>query len=200
MLAYVYDFLSVFFDKLKDREKIRSITLFGSVARGEQKKDSDVDLFIDINDNKLIGEIQSFCREAVNEFELRSEKTWKLRGITLPLSVLVGDLQSEQWNELRRELTAYGILIYGKCSFEKREGDNVLISYDLSSLKQHQKMAVLRELYGYTLKKGKKVYRREGIVSSLNIDKLSNVLFVNVKDASAIREALQKHRVKFREL
>jgi predicted nucleotidyltransferase len=198
MLAYVYDFLSVFFDKLLDRKSVRSVILFGSMARKEQRSESDIDLFVDVNPS-FINEIQATSREAVNEFELRSERTWKLRGITHPFSVIVGDLQSEQWKELRNEMAIYGVVVYGRRDHEVQNKNRTFISYDLSRLKQHQKMAALRALFGYTLKKGKKVYRREGIVSSLHAEKLSNALLVDREHAQNIRDVLRKNNVKFRE-
>ncbi|MBI2137532.1 nucleotidyltransferase domain-containing protein, partial [Candidatus Woesearchaeota archaeon] len=42
------DVASFLVQKVSEREKIRNIILFGSVARGEADKTSDVDLFVDV--------------------------------------------------------------------------------------------------------------------------------------------------------
>ena len=59
MIEYVYDFLAIFFEKLKEKEKIKNVILFGSFARGNQRKDSDIDLFVDIEkkDKNYVEEI-----------------------------------------------------------------------------------------------------------------------------------------------
>ncbi|HLC53577.1 MAG TPA: nucleotidyltransferase domain-containing protein, partial [Candidatus Nanoarchaeia archaeon] len=66
MMQYIYDFLSIFFDKLKEKEKLTSIILFGSNARGNARKDSDIDIFID---TKNRDEISPIVKESLNEFE-----------------------------------------------------------------------------------------------------------------------------------
>jgi len=48
LISYSIDFVSFLIQKTKSREKIKNIILFGSVARGEADRESDIDLFIDI--------------------------------------------------------------------------------------------------------------------------------------------------------
>jgi uncharacterized protein len=36
-------------DELRDKYKVKEIGIFGSVARGEQRKDSDVDVIVEFN-------------------------------------------------------------------------------------------------------------------------------------------------------
>ena len=50
LVAYALDFTSFLLDRLPERtiQSIKSIILFGSVARGTADKDSDIDLFIDV--------------------------------------------------------------------------------------------------------------------------------------------------------
>ena len=48
LTAYALDFASFLIQKTKNRDKIRNIILFGSVARQDESKESDIDIFVDI--------------------------------------------------------------------------------------------------------------------------------------------------------
>ncbi len=178
MMQYVYDFLSIFFDKLKEKEKIRAIILFGSFARNDARKDSDIDLFIDVVEkNKL--EVEKILKESINEFELKARKIWNLRGINNSIVPIIDNLYLERWNELRGEISTYSIIIYGKfIDNDKKNKNFVLIEYDLSKTKQKNKMKILRKLYGYKLKKGNKTYEQKGIIDEFKAEKLLNSLLI----------------------
>ena len=130
MFEYVYDFLSLLFDKMKRRNKIKAVILFGSAARNTAQKSSDVDIFIDI-DKKDKPEVDEIVKESLNEFEIKSEKTWKLRGIKNAISVITDDIAADRWGELRRDIASYGIVLYGKYQAELKKNKHcVLIKYD----------------------------------------------------------------------
>src|SRR3990167_3686226 len=125
MHSYIYDFLSIVFDKLKDSEKIKGIILFGSFARGNPRKDSDIDLFIDVEE-KNKEEIEKHVRESLNEFELKSSKSWKLKGLNNAIVPIVDSLDKDQWRELKRDISSYGLTLYGKYrSYLKRNNSIV---------------------------------------------------------------------------
>src|SRR3990167_7304033 len=48
LISYAMDFSSFLIQKIKEKEKIRNIILFGSVSRDEANKKSDIDIFIDL--------------------------------------------------------------------------------------------------------------------------------------------------------
>lgn len=195
MMQYIYDFLSILFDKLKDKEKIRTIILFGSFARGNEGKDSDIDLFIDVKiDDKE--EVERFTKEALREFEIKIEKSWKLKGMSNSIFPIVDDVSLKKWGELRREISSYGLLLFGKYETPIKPGKKfVLIEYDLSKFKQKDKMRILRSLLGYKLKKGKKVYEQKGLVEKLNAEKISNSILVEIVNYKDIYNLLKKERV-----
>ncbi len=198
MIEYVYDFLSGFFDKLKDKNKVRSIILFGSFARGNSRKDSDVDLFIDVS-LENIDELNRVVGESLNEFEIKSQKTWRLRGIKNEINVIVGDINSEQWKELKRDISNYGIVLFGQYALDKKaEKNSVLLSYNLSKLKQKNKMKVIRLLKGYSLKKGKKVYSQKGMLEGLGGESIENAIILPIKNHNAVLEILRKNGVSVR--
>lgn len=195
MIQYIYDFLSILFDKLKEKEKIKRIILFGSFARGNPKKDSDVDIFIDVEE-KNKNEINVLVKESLNEFEIKLEKSWKLKKVTNQISPIIDDLNLERWNELRRELGINGITLYGK--FEGKPEKNkhlVLITYDLSKLNQKNKMKIIRNLFGYSLKKGRKNYVQQGALKKIGAERISNGILVDIGKYKEIVEILRKHKI-----
>lgn len=195
MMQYIFDFLSVLFDKLKEREKIESIFLFGSFARGNFRKNSDIDLFIDVED-KNKEEVSKIVHESVNEFELKAEKSWKLKGINNPIAPIVDNINAVRWKELKKEIASYGLTLYGRYYAEEQKNKNyILLSYDASKLKQKEKMKVIRKLFGYKLKKRKKVYSQKGLLEELNAKKLSNTILVNIENYKKILDFLRQNKV-----
>lgn len=195
MIEYIYDFLTTFFEKLKEEEKIKNIILFGSFARGNQRKDSDIDLFINI-EKKDKNHVEETIKESINEFELKSEKTWKLKGITNPIVPIVDDLDSEQWQELKNEISHYGIALYSQHK-EKNE-KNVLIKYNINKLKQKDKMKIIRELFGYKIKQKKKIYEKKGLVEKIKAEKIDSAILINRNDSKKVIDTLKTKNVPYK--
>ncbi len=197
MLEYVYDFLSLLFDKMRKKDKIRTIILFGSTARDTAQENSDVDIFIDV-DKKNKSEVDEIVKESLNEFEIKAEKTWKLRGIKNAISVITDDLTANRWSELRREIASYGIVLYGKYHTElEKNKHRVLIKYDTVKTKQKEKVKLLRKLLGYQSKKGKKVYKHQGLIEKLHAEKLSSALIIDMHASKEITVLLKECKVPF---
>lgn len=202
MISYIYDFLSILFDKTKEKDKIRTIMLFGSFARGNPRKDSDIDIFIDVVD-KDKEEISEIVREALDEFELKATKTWHQRGIKNAIVPITDNILKEQWSELRKDIAIYGKVLYGKYRAESANGKHaILIEYDLTKIKQKEKVRVLRKLYGYRLKKGKKEYVQQGLASQVKGEKIKNAFLVEISDYQRIIEFLKENKIpkKIREI
>ena len=109
--AYSLDFASFLLENIDARE-IRNIILFGSVAREDYGKDSDVDLFIDLvkDDKKLAEQINSIVEKYYNSSKYTNY--WKLKGIDNIISLKIGDLN--KWKNLKNSIISNGIIIYGK--------------------------------------------------------------------------------------
>ena len=71
----------------------------------------------------------------------------------------------------------------------------VLMEYDLSKLKQKDKMKIIRSLSGYKLKRGKKVYEQMGLIEKLNAEKISNSILVDALNYKEIYNLLKKERI-----
>ena len=90
IISYAMDFTSFLVQNLKEKEKINSIILFGSVARGEATNKSDVDIFIDIinNDEKRI---ESNILKIKDKFfnSIKFKNYWKLFNVKNEINIIV---------------------------------------------------------------------------------------------------------------
>ena len=76
MIAYAQAFVSFILPKIDAKE----IILFGSVARGEADKNSDIDLFFDVDKDE--NKIKEIIKEELNKFyKSKIAESWFLRGI-----------------------------------------------------------------------------------------------------------------------
>src|SRR3989338_3571800 len=88
LTAYALDFASFLIQKTKNRDKIRNIILFGSVARQDESKESDIDIFVDIiEDNKVIEKEISFILENFID-SVKHKDYWKLFGLYFPYKII----------------------------------------------------------------------------------------------------------------
>ncbi len=199
LFSYAYDFVSQIIENKKIFDSVRSIILFGSVARGNFDKDSDVDIFIDIKNEKNIEDLSMLLKREQHKFEIRCEKTWFLRKIDLPIKVTMGDINSDRWENLKDEISAYGKFLYGDLKIsETKIRPYVLVSYRISELSQKNKMSFLREIYGYKNKKNKKEYVKEGLIKKINAKKLGvNVVMVQKEEISKIKSLLSKYKISY---
>lgn len=129
---------------------IDTLILHGSITRGDYDEKSDVDLFIDTREKKTEEKIR---RALENYYTTQTYKNWILKGVKNQFSPIVGNLESDEWKNLKRALMNTGIILYGKyksspekltqyllCSFENIKPDN-------------KRIALYRKLFGFTLKK-----------------------------------------------
>ena len=142
-------------------ERIENIILFGSVARGDFDKKSDIDVFVDIRNPSKKDE-KSIKKITDNFYDTKCFEKWKLLGIEKDFSVIVGDANKSEWAGLKRSIMTDGITLYGKyLSAPKKMLHYILISY--KPVKNDKKRVNLhRRLFGYILK-GK---RYHGIVET----------------------------------
>ena len=196
LFAYLYDFISLFFDSLTDKEKIRRIVLFGSIASGRFDEKSDIDLFFDVkNDMKSV---EMDIKKSLALFERKKEEPWGLRRIDLPVKCIVDDLDKEKWKALKQDMISNGILLYGKFE-ELPEGIKHFTSFDysLSNLKMKNKVKIIRKLFGYKIRKGRKIYTIEGLLHKYGGDKITqNYIIVPIENASPFEEFFRKNKIK----
>lgn len=200
-IAYIYDFLSRVFEEKISLDKV---ILFGSIAKGEFDAKSDIDLFIEPKQKSKLKEIEKKIKAIKNRFEQENEHTWGLKGIYFPIREQVGFLEDDVWKVLKQDIISTGIMLYGKYEElpEKLEHFS-LINYSLESMKQKEKMKLLRLLFGYSTTKGKKIYRQEGLTHEFNGIKLSkNALLIPMGEIVKVKKIFDEFgaRVQVREV
>ena len=197
ILSYIYDFTSILLNKTNN---INNIILFGSIANKTFDKKSDVDLFIDINPNTKKKIMQKIVNDSINEFEEIASKKWHLRNINLPINCIIGNLNSEKWSELKREIISNGIKIYGKYNeLPKNLKHNILFSFNTIGIAPKNKVKILRTLYGYKEKKEKKEYTHKGLLDEVNGIKLNpGTIIVPINQNKKIYDFFGKNKVKFK--
>ena len=121
-----------------------------------------------------------------------------MRGIKNAISVITDNIAAEQWSELRRDIASYGIVLYGKYQAELKKNKHcVLIKYNTVKTKQKEKVRMLRKLLGYQSKKGKRVYKHQGLIEELHAEKLSSALIIDVHASKEITTLLKEYKVPF---
>lgn len=194
LFSYVYDFLSSLLDHEEILQSVRKIILFGSVVRGDFHARSDIDMFID---TLSASKIEKVVQKEQSLFEQKIKKTWELRGISLPFMIQRGDLNHPRWEALRDQIAQYGKIVYG--SYEQAPPGlqhYILMTYDLSALKQKKKMGFIRAVYGYKSKKGRVEYSKKGLLEEVGGRRVGiNSLLIPRDKVREIRSLFNKYRV-----
>lgn len=154
LIAYASDFASFLLQKITEKERIRNIILFGSVARDEASKNSDIDIFIDITkeDKRLDREIKDILDKYKDS--VKYKRYWELIGIKNEIKLTMGDI--DDWEELKPSLIANGIALYGKFKPEIKEGRHKSF-FIWENIKPNSKRVLFNKyLFGY--KQNKKQY------------------------------------------
>jgi predicted nucleotidyltransferase len=168
-------------------EEVIGIILFGSYARGDYDEYSDYDILVIFKDKDSMWRRWDDLFKSVGELRL--------------LIHLIPKSYDEFLNSERvflDELYKQGIVLYAKYPFTTYLKPihlkcNKIIVYDLSSLKQKEKMKLLYELYG------KKEYNKPGLIKRLNGEKLSSgCITIPSENAQEIIKVLKRYNVKIR--
>ena len=197
--AYIYDFISQLMENQDLFSIIKKIVLFGSIARGDFNKQSDVDLFIDIKDMSKEKLTYKLTQKELNKFQLKIRKTWVLRKIELPIKIIVGSFEQDRWKELKEDIIGYSKILYG--GFEESPSNlqySFFITYDTSKILQAEKMAFLRACYGYTSIKNKKRYTCIGLLEKLGGKKISpQTILISKEVLYEIKSLLKKYQIPY---
>ncbi len=200
IMSYVYDFLSMVYEQEGIVNEINEIILFGSIAKKSYDKDSDIDLFFNIKNINKTKEVEESIKKILKTFEVKAEKTWALKGISLPISIIVGSLEDENWKGIKDEIASSGIILYS--SYKELPGKTkhfIIFSYSLNNLKRKEKMKFIRNAFGYGIVKNKKEYNQKGLIDSFGGLKLSsNVILVPVFETQKIKKLFSKYKIKYK--
>lgn len=198
MLAYIYDFVSFLFEKDLKKE-IKNIIVYGSAASGEFDEQSDIDIFIEPWDKAKKSMVEKKVKEQLSKFEDVAARIWHPRGISNRFSIIVDDLDSPKWKNLKHDIISNGLLLYGKFEATPRKMHHkVLLTFSLNKLQQSKKMKFIRELYGYELKKPdkKEKYKKKGLLDIYGGLKISsNSVLVPIEKIKEFRKLFSEFKI-----
>ena len=187
--AYASYFVSYLLCNLENIEDVQRIILFGSVARDEGTKESDVDLFIEVK--KKTKKIENEIKRMIEGFyKSREASLFKLKGIDNEISIKIGELK--EWKDLHKSIASTGIVLYG--NYEISELPFGVKNYIIVFWEEIGKNrgAFLNKLYGFKVKDK----RYEGLLEKYNGNKLGKsciILPINYK--REIFKLLEKYKV-----
>ena len=198
-LAYIYDFLSIVFENKDIIDEIKEIILYGSYAKKTYDKESDIDLFFNIKNKDKSKEIEEELKKTLKSFEIKAEKTWKLKKINASISMITGNLEDETWKGIKDEIASSGIILYSQYKeLPEKVNHYTLFSYSLSNLKRKEKMKFIRTLFGYILIKNKKEYKQKGMLESIGGKKLSsNAILIPSQESLKIKKIFNEFKIKY---
>lgn len=190
LISYALDFASFLLEKLgKEAEKINSIILFGSVARGEASEKSDIDIFIDLaSDEKRT---EKTIEKTAGEFYESAifRKYWKLLGIKNEINCVSGRL--DEWKDIKRSIISDGIILYGKYKGQIKEGKNYTI-LSWKSVKPETKRAVFnKKMFGYSHRN--KFYN--GLMQAYSGEKLDSAVLIPMEHANDAIRLFRKMKI-----
>ena len=106
---YASYFVSYLLNNIKNENNVERIVLYGSVAKGESTKDSDIDIFIEVKK-----ETKNFEREIKkieeNFYQSRENALFKSKGVDNEFDIKIGKLK--EWKDLHRSIASTGIIFY----------------------------------------------------------------------------------------
>ena len=192
LVSYAIDFASFLMQNLKESNKIKSIILFGSVARGEATSKSDVDVFVEVFSESTI--LEKEINKIKDDFfeSTKFKDYWNLFGIKNEINIIVGKL--EDW-KLKDTMLGSSIVLYSKYSPKLDEGKNKVILY-WDVIKNNSKRVMLsKKLFGYS-HYGKKY---KGFLEVYGGVKLgANVILIYAEEMNLFLKEFRKFKVKVR--
>ena len=185
--AYTSYFVSYLLTNLKNIEEIKKIILFGSVARDQATKDSDVDIFIDLNkkDKILKKEIEKIIEEFYNS---REGLFFKIKGVENKINAIVGKIT--EWPDLKKSIESTGIVLYGNYVSSEVSGRKyVIISW---SRIEKNRGAFLNKIYGFKIK-GKSY---KGLLEKLSGQKIwKSSIIIPIENKDEILKLIKHYKV-----
>jgi len=192
--AYASYFVSYLLNNLKSLDNVIRIVLYGSVAKDEVGKDSDIDIFIEIKEKTLNFEKQIKYIEKTF-YESREAALFKTWNIDNRFSIKTGKLK--EWRELYRIIASSGIVLYGP--YEAKELPSgikhfIIVYWDEIG---KNRGSFLNKLYGFKIKEK----RYQGILSKFNGRKIGkSCVMLPVEYKEDIFKVIKEHKVKARVL
>jgi len=189
---YASYFVSYLLNNIKNENNVERIVLYGSVAKGESTKDSDIDIFIEVkketkNFEKEIKKIEE------NFYQSRENALFKSKGVDNEFDIKIGKLK--EWKDLHRSIASTGIILYGPYETKELPSDiNHFIIFFWDKIGKNRG-SFLNKLYGFKVK-GKQY---EGLLSKFKGNRIGkSCIILPIQYKKDILTLLEKHKVKAR--
>jgi len=186
--------------KIRTIPTIEAAILFGSAAKGEMHKKSDIDILLIFNTdhNPEIGEEGKIVHEYAGEIE----EIYKLEN---PFSFVFINKGEHVDSDFLWEVAKNGIVLY--CRPERMVGKEtymkpaLVVSYRFPSIPQKDKMFIKRRLYGYMVRKiykGKEyISKKEGLVNQYGKKIGKAVFLIDAKKSDEITKLFDSKNVMY---
>ncbi len=187
--GYASYFVAYLVSNVESVENIVRIVLYGSAAKGEATKESDIDIFIETN--KITAKFGKEIKEAGERFyKSREAALFKARGVENRFSIKYGYLKD--WKELYVSIASTGVVLYGPYeAHELPSGTKHFIIIFWERIGRNRG-AFLNKLYGFRVK-GK---HYPGILLKVGGRKLGkSCVMLPVQYKSDIFKLLRSHEV-----
>lgn len=189
IISYAMDFASYLLLKV---DGIDRILLFGSVPRGDFDDASDVDIFVDTKIKNIQKRID---KNTEDYYQTRKFKEWQMKGIEKDFAVISGDLESDEWKDLKRAILSNGLLLYGRFTGNT---DNLrqFSLFSFENIKPEKKrVALFRALFGFIA--GKKRY--DGLIIRIGGKRISKgSMIIPAQKSRELIEYFHKKKINFK--
>ena len=191
---YASYFVSHLLNNLKNINNIERIILYGSVAKDQDTKNSDIDLFIEIKDKtkKSEKEIKKIEKDF---YQSRESALFKSKEINNKFSIKIGKLK--EWKELSRSIASTGIILYGP--YETKELPTTIRHFIIIFFNKIGKNrgSFLNKIYGVNI--NGKYY--EGWISKINGKRLGkSCVMIPIEYKNDIFKLLKEYKVEAKNL
>ena len=186
--SYALSFVSFLLREPKIISRINRIILYGSVAREASTKESDIDIFIDVQ--KETKKTKTELEKVLERFYKSKEAVIsKLLGIENEIKLKTGKL--DEWKELKRSILTDGIVLWSKFESGKPEDTEHNIIFYWSRIEKNRG-AFLNKIYGY--RTGGKAYI--GLLEQVKGTKLGkSCVMIPIAHRDKMIELLKKYKV-----
>lgn len=192
LISYSMDFASFLIQKIKNKDIIKNVILFGSVSRGEATEESDIDIFIDVTKEnvKLEKEIEQILDKFLDSVKYKGY--WKLLGTKNEVKLTIGRL--DNWKELKPSIVSNGITLYGKFKSDIQGKHKTLLVWE--NIKPNSKRVLLnKQLFGF--KQGKRFY--SGLLQKNDGERLGKgCIIVPLENSLVFQKLFKKHKISFK--
>jgi len=191
LISYLMDFVSyLMLQPDINNIDLRRIILFGSAARGDSIKQSDVDIFIDIA--SPTEKKKDFIRKTLENFRISDRiKKWRLIGITNEIQIIADNLNQDKWEELKNTMEIEGRVLWDRFSPSELEL-HYLVKWDTKNIDPKKRVNISRFMYGYSSQNK----RYPGFVQNANVVKVANsVIIVNPNQMAQLKKFFDEQKI-----